>query len=291
MAAFALLVLFGGAACHREGQALGTLAFAGPGSASTVLEVDSGRELFLRIEGDAIGGSGTIGDHQGRYRLRLQVTPDQPNQPEATTELSCDPLHLGLSGSALHDDADVSFSGDIQDCVVRPAPAGRVRLQAELEQPGPTDIAITGAIVTVMGAPVRPADTATGWWEGGVATLRAKLVAFAALAAFLAAAVLVAHRRSRRREAGHAAAWRDGEAATARVVALRDTGGMVNDHPKVDLTLEVTRRDGTQMTVTERLYIAKLAVPRVQPDCEIAVRLSPDDDNRVVIDPELEYRP
>ena len=74
--------------------------------------------------------------------------------------------------------------------------------------------------------------------------------------------------------------WKSGTPATARVIALSDVGG--EDNPEVDLELEIHSRK-----VKVRSLISRLAVPRIQPGCEIQVRVDPADGAKVVIDPGL----
>ena len=74
--------------------------------------------------------------------------------------------------------------------------------------------------------------------------------------------------------------WKSGTPATARVITLSDVGG--EDNPEVDLELEILSRK-----VKVRSLISRLAVPRIQPGCEIQVRVDPADGNKVVIDPGL----
>lgn len=85
------------------------------------------------------------------------------------------------------------------------------------------------------------------------------------------------------------ALWAGGKPARARVVSLRKTGARINHDPQVDLELEVQRLGQSPYTVTYRFYVSQLAVPRVQPDCELDVRVDPADDSRVAIDPSLGF--
>ena len=80
--------------------------------------------------------------------------------------------------------------------------------------------------------------------------------------------------------------WKSGKPATARVIALSEVGG-AEDHPEADLELEVRVDGAPPARVRVRSLISRLAVPRIQPGCEIQVRLDPADGNKVVIDPAL----
>ena len=81
--------------------------------------------------------------------------------------------------------------------------------------------------------------------------------------------------------------WTSGKPATARVVNLAKTPRGGEDDPEVDLDLEV-RVDGTPPSAVKvRTLISQLAVPRVQPGCEIQVRVDPADGKKLVIDPAL----
>jgi hypothetical protein len=76
--------------------------------------------------------------------------------------------------------------------------------------------------------------------------------------------------------------WKNGTPAHARVISVVEVGG--EDTPEVDLDLEV----GTPPTrVKVRSLISRVAIPRIQPGCEIQVRVDPADGRRVVIDPGL----
>ena len=74
--------------------------------------------------------------------------------------------------------------------------------------------------------------------------------------------------------------WTSGRAATAKVIRITEVGG--DDQPDVDLELDIA---GQQAKV--RSVISRLAIPRIQPGCEILVRLDPADAKKIVIDPDL----
>lgn len=80
--------------------------------------------------------------------------------------------------------------------------------------------------------------------------------------------------------------WDEGRPATARVVTLTDTGSRFNRHPVCVLELEVSD-GGTTRRASVRAVVSTLAVPRVQPGCEVAVRVDRADESAVVIDPAL----
>ena len=78
--------------------------------------------------------------------------------------------------------------------------------------------------------------------------------------------------------------WKSGTPATARVIAIAEVGGGGDETPEVDFELEV----GTPPTkVKVRSLVSRLAIPRIQPGCEIQVRVDPSDATKVVIDPAL----
>ncbi len=99
--------------------------------------------------------------------------------------------------------------------------------------------------------------------------------------------IVVAVRASAAARAGRKRIWETGAAATARVLAIGADGSSFNDHPNVDLQLEVTRDGGTPYKATVRALISQLAIPRIQPGCTIAVRVDPTDPGTMVVDPSL----
>jgi hypothetical protein len=286
-----LVSCLGAGGCGRSGDALGDVVLDGTEEGGTTIAVGPGQELFFHIEGEGIG---SLGDHRGRYVLRVELLRDG----ESVATLSCDPLHHGLSGAGSSDDNDVEFSGDIQDCVVRPAPTGELEVRARLGVPGMTDIGIDRATLTVYGAPLRDADARVRFWEGGEMTMAEKLAAFAIFVVFLGLGVALVHRRSRRNKAARQRIRTLGIRGDAKVLRLRDTGGSVNDNPKVEVELEITLDDHgsyrapPRYRTTQRLYISTLAIPRVQPGCVVEVLVDPRDHDRLVLkDPDIEYDP
>jgi len=79
--------------------------------------------------------------------------------------------------------------------------------------------------------------------------------------------------------------WQEGRPATARVLFLGSKGGGVNDHPMVDLVLEI--QDDPPRRVSTSTLISQLAIPRVQPGCDIAVRIDLQDPAHLVVDEAL----
>ncbi len=103
------------------------------------------------------------------------------------------------------------------------------------------------------------------------------------LAGFMVVGILaLAIRDSSAGSAERRRIWKNGTPATARVIAVVEVGG--EDTPEVDFELEV----GTPPTKAKaRSLVSRLAVPRIQPGCEIQVRVDPSDPRKVVIDPAL----
>ena len=81
--------------------------------------------------------------------------------------------------------------------------------------------------------------------------------------------------------------WKTGRAAIARVIAIAEAPGSGEENPEVDLDLEVRGDGAPATTVKVRSLISRLAVPRVQPGCEIQVWVDPADGNKILIDPKL----
>lgn len=67
---------------------------------------------------------------------------------------------------------------------------------------------------------------------------------------------------------------------------ISSRGGGINDHPLVQFELEVTFKGETYKGLTEAI-IDQLAVPRIQPGCEIKVVVDPQDRSSILIDAEL----
>ncbi len=82
-------------------------------------------------------------------------------------------------------------------------------------------------------------------------------------------------------------AWADGRPATARIISIGTRGGGINDHPLVNFELEVVMEGGISYQATTSGIVSKLAIPRIQPECEIVVRVDRNDRSVVVIDEAL----
>jgi len=92
-------------------------------------------------------------------------------------------------------------------------------------------------------------------------------------------------REMARAEAERKRIWKTGTPATARIVKITEIGG--DDHPEVDLDLELRAEGGAAAPLKVRSSISRLAIPRIQPGCEIQVRVDPADAKKLVIDPSL----
>ena len=57
--------------------------------------------------------------------------------------------------------------------------------------------------------------------------------------------------------------------------------------PMVDFVLDVAADGGPPRRVSTSAVISQLAIPRVQPGCEIDVRIDPTDAETLVVDPAL----
>jgi hypothetical protein len=81
--------------------------------------------------------------------------------------------------------------------------------------------------------------------------------------------------------------WKTGRTATARVLKISEAPGGGDENPEVDLELEIRGEGAPPPPVRVRSLISRLAVPRIQPGCEIQVLLDPADGSKAVLDPGL----
>jgi hypothetical protein len=81
--------------------------------------------------------------------------------------------------------------------------------------------------------------------------------------------------------------WREGEPATAKIISIGTNGGGINDHPRVQMQLEIRREGRAPYQTHTSAIISKLAIPRIQPDCEIQIRIDPNDSTNVLVDAAL----
>jgi hypothetical protein len=80
--------------------------------------------------------------------------------------------------------------------------------------------------------------------------------------------------------------WAEGTPATAKVLSARADGNL-NNHPYVDLTLQVTAPNQPLRTVEVHQVISQLMVGRIEPDMEIGVKVDPANPDIVVVDAAL----
>lgn len=102
-----------------------------------------------------------------------------------------------------------------------------------------------------------------------------------------AVAMTTAIKRHRLVTAERRRVWSTGVQGQARVISIGTDGGGLNGNPKVDFDLEVTLPGEPPYRAKVTSLVSKLAIPRIQPECEIAVRVDPEDRNGVLIDDEL----
>ena len=77
----------------------------------------------------------------------------------------------------------------------------------------------------------------------------------------------------------------NGEAASARILEIWDTGITVNDDPVIGLKVEVTRGDGSDYTATiPKSLVSRVDIPRFQPGATVPVRIDPQDPASVALD-------
>jgi hypothetical protein len=76
----------------------------------------------------------------------------------------------------------------------------------------------------------------------------------------------------------------NGIAAKAKIVAVQQTGVMVNYQPQVAFQLEVTPPGGVPYQVQTKAVIPMVNIPQFQPGTEVPVKIHPTDPTKVVLD-------
>jgi len=71
----------------------------------------------------------------------------------------------------------------------------------------------------------------------------------------------------------------------ALVKEVHDTGVTINNNPQVKLVLEVTNNLGMIYTTTTRTLVSRLNPGIYRPGMTIPVKIDPDNENNVVVDP------
>jgi hypothetical protein len=132
----------------------------------------------------------------------------------------------------------------------------------------------------------------TGFWVlvgTGAVTGNSTLIGLAVVLAAGTAVVVItrAARTASARLAQMNRVWADGLPARAQVVSLEAGSARLNGNPQVELVLDVTVDGREPYRVTVSMFVSTLAIPRVQPGCEIDVRVDPADAAYVVVDPAL----
>ena len=71
----------------------------------------------------------------------------------------------------------------------------------------------------------------------------------------------------------------------ALVKEVHDTGVTINNNPQVKLVLEVTNNLGMIYTATTRTLVSRLNPGMYQPGMKVPVKIDPENENNIVIDP------
>jgi hypothetical protein len=75
----------------------------------------------------------------------------------------------------------------------------------------------------------------------------------------------------------------NGQAGSATITAIRDTGMTINDNPTVELDLSVTVNGAEPYAVTHRQTISRIAIASFQPGATVPVRVDPADRQSLII--------
>jgi hypothetical protein len=123
----------------------------------------------------------------------------------------------------------------------------------------------------------------------GIATANGAVIGAAVVLALVTAGIVItkALRTGTARKAEQDRVWAVGTPGRAQVVSIKPSGARLNGHPMIDIVLDLTVADRPAGRFSARTLISELAIPRVQPGCEIDVRVDPADEANIVLDPAL----
>jgi hypothetical protein len=74
-----------------------------------------------------------------------------------------------------------------------------------------------------------------------------------------------------------------GRVGHATVMAVRDTGVMINDNPQAELDLHVAVAGLDPYLVTHRQVISRIAIGSFQPGATVPIRVDPHDQHNVLV--------
>ena len=74
-----------------------------------------------------------------------------------------------------------------------------------------------------------------------------------------------------------------GVPANGRILQLMDTGMFVNNNPQVRIVVEVQPPGGAPYQAQCTMVLSYLAIPRVQPGCQVPVRYDPTNPMRIAL--------
>ncbi len=74
-----------------------------------------------------------------------------------------------------------------------------------------------------------------------------------------------------------------GMPARAKILSVRQTGVMLNNQPQVEFQLDVHPASGMPYQAQTRAIISLINIPQFQPGMEVAVKIHPTDQTRVVL--------
>jgi hypothetical protein len=74
-----------------------------------------------------------------------------------------------------------------------------------------------------------------------------------------------------------------GQVGHAMVMAVRDTGILVNDNPQAELELCVALAGEEPYKVTHRQVISRIAINGFQPGAKVPIRVDPQDRHNVLV--------
>ena len=75
----------------------------------------------------------------------------------------------------------------------------------------------------------------------------------------------------------------EGIFADAVIIDINDTGNRMNDNPEVEISLQVTAKDGSSYRAVYVDYLSPVTLVKVSPGKTVKVKYDPEDPSRVVV--------